>query len=111
MDLFGLTSDRVMARVQQNGALSSPPSSGRSLPIGSFGFCLASLSVFATATFAEWYMRRNLGPSRNLPRPPNLARAFRLLPKNGRAAMLNARGAGLQSQIPNNTYEGRRKRQ
>lgn len=99
MDLFGLTSDRVMARVQQNGDLSSPSSSGRSLPIGSFGICLASLSVFATAAFAGWYMRRNL------------ARAFRLLPKNGRAAMLNARGAGLQSQIPNNAYEGRRKRQ
>jgi hypothetical protein len=35
----------------------------------------------------------------------------RLLPKNGRAAMLNTRGAGLLSQIPNNANEGRRKRQ
>jgi hypothetical protein len=63
MDLFGLTSDRVMARIHQNGAPSSIPSLGRSLLIGSFGFCFASLFVFATVAFAERWMYRNLGLS------------------------------------------------
>ena len=58
MDLFGLTSDRVMARIHQNGARSSIPSLGRSMLIGSFGFCLASLCVFATVAFAERWMYR-----------------------------------------------------
>src|SRR5262244_2812506 len=61
MDLFGLTSDRVMARIHQNGPPSSIPSLGRSLLIGSFGFCLASLCVFSTVAFAERWMYRNLG--------------------------------------------------
>ena len=38
-----------------------------------------------------------------------LIRDSRLLPKNGRAAMLNAHGAGLLSQIPNNADEDWRK--
>ena len=63
MDLFGLTSDRVTARIHQNGAPSSIPSLGRSLLIGSFGFCFASLCVFATVAFAEQWMYRNLGLS------------------------------------------------
>src|SRR5215475_10704718 len=63
MDLFGLTSDRVMARIHQSGARSSIPSLGRSLLIGSFGFCFASLCVFATVAFAEQWMYRNLGLS------------------------------------------------
>jgi hypothetical protein len=63
LDLFGLTSDRVMARIHQNGAPSSIPSLGRSLLIGSFGFCFASLCVFATVAFAERWMYRNLGLS------------------------------------------------
>src|SRR5262245_27646206 len=63
MDLFGLTSDRVMARIHQNGAPSTIPSLGRSLLIGSFGFCFASLCVFATVAFAERWMYRNLGLS------------------------------------------------
>jgi hypothetical protein len=63
LDMFGLTSDRVMARIQQNGAHSSIPSLGRSLLIGSFGFCLASLCVFATVAFAERWMYRSLGLS------------------------------------------------
>jgi hypothetical protein len=61
MDIFGLTSDRVMARIHQNGASGSIPSLGRSLLIGAFGFCLASLCVFATVAFAERWMYRNLG--------------------------------------------------
>ena len=56
--MFGLTSDRVMARIHQNGAHSSIPSLGRSMLIGSFGFCLASLCVFATVAFAERWMYR-----------------------------------------------------
>src|SRR5262249_44282297 len=64
MDMFGLTSDRVMARIHQNGAAgSSIPSLVRSLLIGSFGFCLASLCVFASVAFAERWMYRNLGLS------------------------------------------------
>ena len=63
MDLFGLTSDRVIARIYQSGARSSIPSLGRSLLIGSFGFCCASLCVFATVAFAERWMYRNLGLS------------------------------------------------
>ena len=55
--------DRVMARIHQNGARSSIPSLGRSMLIGSFGFCLASLCVFATVAFAERWMYRNLGLS------------------------------------------------
>jgi len=61
--MFGLTSDRVMARLQQNDGRSSPPSLGRSLLIGSFGFCFASLCVFATVAFAERWMYRSLGLS------------------------------------------------
>jgi hypothetical protein len=61
--MFGLTSDRVMARIKHNGVRSSIPSLGRSLLIGSFGFCLASLCVFATVAFAERWMYRNLGLS------------------------------------------------
>ena len=61
--MFGLTSDRVIARIQQDGARSSIPSLGSSLLIGSFGFCLASQCVFATVAFAERWMYRNLGLS------------------------------------------------
>lgn len=61
MDMFGLTSDRVMMRIHQNGLRSSIPSLGRSLLIGGFGFCFASLLVFATVAFAERWMYRNLG--------------------------------------------------
>jgi hypothetical protein len=61
MDLFGLTADRVMARMRQDD--NSIPSLGRSLLIGSLGFCLASLCVFATVAFAERWMYRNLGLS------------------------------------------------
>ena len=63
MDMFGLTSDRVMARIQQNGARGSTPSLGRSIMIGSLGFLLASLCVFATVAFAEGWMYRSLGLS------------------------------------------------
>src|SRR5215475_6405380 len=63
MDLFGLTADRVMARMRQDGSNNSTPSLGRSLLIGSFGFCFASLCVFATVAFAERWMYRNLGLS------------------------------------------------
>src|SRR5262245_13841359 len=63
MDLFGLTTDRVMARIHQNGDRSSIPSLGRSIMIGSFGFCIASLCVFATVAVAERWMYRNLGLS------------------------------------------------
>jgi hypothetical protein len=63
LDLFGLTSDRVLARLQQNDGRSSIPSLGRSLLIGSFGFCFASLCVFATVAFAERWMYRTLGLS------------------------------------------------
>src|SRR5262245_56493388 len=62
MDLFGLTSDRVMARIHQNGGRSSIHSLGRSLLIGSVGFCLASLCVFATVAFAVRRLYRTLGP-------------------------------------------------
>lgn len=63
MDLFGLTTDRVMARMRQDERGDSVPSLGRSLMIGSVGFCLASLCVFATVAFAERWMYRNLGLS------------------------------------------------
>lgn len=61
MDMFGLTTDQVMARIRQNGASGSIPSLGRSILIGSLGFCFASLCVFATVAFAERWMYRNLG--------------------------------------------------
>jgi hypothetical protein len=61
--MLGLTSDGVMARIHQNGAYNSIPSLGRSLLIGSFGFCFASLCVFATVAFAERWMYRSLGLS------------------------------------------------
>lgn len=63
MDIFGLTSDRVLARIHQNGARGSIPSLSRSLLVGGFGFCFASLCVFATVAFAERWMYRNLGLS------------------------------------------------
>jgi hypothetical protein len=64
MDLFGLTLDRVAARIhrqERGGDRVSTPSLGKSLLIGSVGFCLASLVVFATVAFAERWMYRNLG--------------------------------------------------
>lgn len=61
MDLFGLSSDRVIERIGQNGNSLPVPSAGRSLLIGSLGFCLTSLCVFATVAFAERWMYRNLG--------------------------------------------------
>jgi len=63
MELFGLTSDRALARIHQDKRGGSPPSLARSLLIGGFGFCLASLCVFATVAFAEQWMYRNLGLS------------------------------------------------
>lgn len=51
MDIFGLTADQVIARIHQNGASVSIPSLGRSILIGSLGFCFASLCVFATVAF------------------------------------------------------------
>lgn len=61
MDLFGLTLDRVAARIDQNDSRNSIPSLGRSILIGSLGFCFASLCVFATVAFAERWMYRHLG--------------------------------------------------
>src|SRR5215510_14792545 len=61
MDLFGLTSDRVMTRMRLDTRGVLIPSLGRSILIGSFGFCFASLCVFATVAFAEGWMYRNLG--------------------------------------------------
>jgi len=66
MDLFGLTSDRALARIRQDKRGGSIPSLARSLLIGGFGFCLASLCVFATVAFAEWWRYRNLGLSGSL---------------------------------------------
>jgi hypothetical protein len=63
MDIFGLTSDRVAARIHQNKSSISIPSLGRSLLISSFGFGFVSLCVFATVAFAERWMYRNLGLS------------------------------------------------
>ncbi len=63
MDFFGLTSDRVMARMRQAESGNSMPSLARSILIGSIGFCLASLCVFATVAFAERWMYSNLGLS------------------------------------------------
>jgi hypothetical protein len=63
MDMFGLTSDRVMARMRRDELGNSIPSLGRSILIGSFGFCFASLCVFGTVAFAEQWMYRNLGLS------------------------------------------------
>ena len=63
MDLFGLTADRVMARMRRYESGNSVPSLGRSLLIGSLGFGFASLCVFATVAFAERWMYRNLGLS------------------------------------------------
>lgn len=61
MDLFGLSVDRVAARIQRNTDRSPIPSLGRSIFIGSLGFCLASLCVFATVALAERWMYRTLG--------------------------------------------------
>jgi hypothetical protein len=61
MDLFGLTADRVMARMRHGKRNNSIPSLSRSVLIGGVGFCFASLCVFATVAFAERWMYRNLG--------------------------------------------------
>lgn len=61
MDLFGLSSDRVMDRIGRYGGSHPIPSLGRSLLIGSLGFCLTSLCVFGTVAFAERWMYLNLG--------------------------------------------------
>jgi hypothetical protein len=49
--------------MRQDESNNSIPSLGRSLLIGSFGFCFTSLCVFATVAFAERWMYRNLGLS------------------------------------------------
>jgi hypothetical protein len=64
MNLFGLTPDRVMARIdqsEQSGKVIHIPSFKQSLLTGSLGFTCASLAVFATVAFAERWMYRNLG--------------------------------------------------
>jgi hypothetical protein len=63
MSMFGLTPDRVAARIQQDKSSIAIPTISRSLLIGSVGFCLASLCVFATVAFAERWMYQNLGLS------------------------------------------------
>jgi hypothetical protein len=63
MNLIGLTSDRVVARMRRDERDNSIPSLGRSIMIGSFGFCIASLCVFATVALAEQWMYRSLGLS------------------------------------------------
>ncbi|MBK9316947.1 MAG: hypothetical protein IPM55_22275 [Acidobacteria bacterium] len=50
-----------MDRIVRYGGSHSTPSLGRSLLIGSLGFCLTSLCVFGTVAFAERWMYRNLG--------------------------------------------------
>ncbi len=59
--MFGLSSDPVIARIQQNKGRFTIPTFARSLLIGSFGFCFASLCVFATVAFAERWMYQKLG--------------------------------------------------
>ena len=61
MDLFGLTADSVMARMSKGERGDSFPSLGRSLLIGSVGFLVASLCVFASVAFAERWMYQSLG--------------------------------------------------
>ncbi|HKX31793.1 MAG TPA: hypothetical protein VJ302_29175 [Blastocatellia bacterium] len=61
MDLFGLTLNRVAARIDQHGKAPAVPGLGLSLLVGSLGFCLSSLVVFATVAYAERWMYRNLG--------------------------------------------------
>ncbi len=64
MNLFGLTPDRVMARIGQaelSGKAINIPSLKQSLLTGCLGFTGASLIVFATVAFAERWMYRNLG--------------------------------------------------
>ena len=61
MQLFGLTPERVMQRIQQAGRNYIAPSLAQSLLVGAIGFCVTSLCVFATVAFAERWMYRNLG--------------------------------------------------
>ncbi len=61
MNVFGLASDQVAARIKQTQKRVSLPSLKQSVLMGSLGFTGASLVVFATVAFAERWMYRNLG--------------------------------------------------
>lgn len=61
MKWFGLTPERVMARMDRSSDRPVIPSLSQSLWIGASGFCFASLAVFATVAFGERWMYRNLG--------------------------------------------------
>lgn len=59
--MFGLTPEPVAARIRLFGTEPRVPTLSHSLLIGSLGFCLASLVVFATVAFGERSMYRSFG--------------------------------------------------
>ncbi len=61
MDLFGLSPERVIARVRLTGSTARTPSQPESLLVAGVGFCLASLIVFGTVALGERWMYQNLG--------------------------------------------------
>jgi hypothetical protein len=60
MSLFGLYPDQISAQARAAGVNVRIPSLTQSLLIGSSGFTLASLVVFATVAYGERWMYRNL---------------------------------------------------
>ncbi len=63
MNLLGFTSGRTATGERQPNVLAAVPSLKLSILTGGFGFCLASVCVFATVAFAERWMYNRLGLS------------------------------------------------
>lgn len=61
MNLFGFAPDQIAARVRSSSGDGHPLTLMQSVGFGAAGFCLASLSVFATVAFGERWMYRHLG--------------------------------------------------
>lgn len=61
MDIFGFKPESIIARLQRSTSEVKFPTLSQSLLIGSLGFCIVSLIVFATVAFGERSMYTRFG--------------------------------------------------
>jgi hypothetical protein len=59
--MFGFDPQRSIARLGESGEKPSPPTYGSSIAIGSIGFCIISLLVFAIWAFAGKTLSKSIG--------------------------------------------------
>lgn len=61
MNVFGLTPEQIIKRVELGAKPAMAPTLGRSLIVGALGFCAVSLLVFATWSYGERWMYSQFG--------------------------------------------------